>query len=435
VPTDQVAAASAFTTESATAVMEKIRDQLNAATPAPAEFVIGSGGERTVFPLADVAGISWRRQDTTGDPTTTPPTPPSFTPVTVPLSSLRVVPGAIGTVAFGKYSSPDYENDAGVIPAVGTLTGTPTVKSTNDIYFNLFLPAGPEPPGGWPVVIAGHGSGGGCKNRGNVPVAVAAKLAEHGLATIAINAVGCGGGPLGTLTVTRKDGTAVTLPAGGRNVDRNGNGQFDHPMGSLPEGFYTLPDGPDAIVFVRDGVRQTVVDLMQLARVIQVGIDVNGDGAPDLDPNRISYFGNSQGGIVGTPFAALEPSVRASVLGEAGGSWEEGARLQAAGPFRTFLGQLLARSPSLLNLPPGKPDPINPTNPLAFDENLPPRCPQPCTNTVPGAIAIRTSSTGSTGRCNRVTRSPTPPTCARSCSTASRQDRCCSPSPRAIRWS
>src|SRR5262249_18605524 len=152
---------SVFTTQSASAVMEKIRDQVKAATPAPAEFVIGSNGERTVFPLADVASINWLRQDTTA---------PTFTTVPIPLDRLRIIPGAIGTVAFGRSRSPDYTTAAGVIPATGTLSGVPELQRTNDVYFNLFLPAGRQPPGGWPVVIAGHGSGGGGKNTGMVPV-------------------------------------------------------------------------------------------------------------------------------------------------------------------------------------------------------------------------------------------------------------------------
>src|SRR5262249_9742952 len=157
--------------------------------------------------------------------------------------------GAIGSIAFGRYSSPEYESGDGVIATVATLTGTPEVQRINDVYFNLFLPAGPAPAGGWPIVIAGHGAGGGGKNTGNGPVHFAATLAAHGLATIAINAVGMGGGPLGTLTVTKIDSTSVTLPAGGRNVDRNQNGVFDHPAGSLPEAFFTSLNGPHAIVF------------------------------------------------------------------------------------------------------------------------------------------------------------------------------------------
>jgi hypothetical protein len=403
IPPGRIAAASIFTTESATAVMEKIRDQLAQATPTPADFTLGTGGERTVFPLADVRSISWKRQVTTGDQSTTPPTPPTFSTVPVPLASLRTVPGTslpgIGTVAFGRYRSPNYQSSDAVIPPVGTSSGDATVQRMSDVYFNLFLPAGPEPLRGWPVVIAGHGAGGAGKNMGNVPFSVAATLAEHGLATIAINAVGYGGGPLGTLTVTNADGTAVTLPAGGRSVDRNGNHVFDQPVGSLPEGLSaridcTTPSDcptatPNAIVFVRDGIRQTNVDLMQLVREIQVGIDVNADGAPDLDPNRIYYFSND--GFYATPFAALEPSLRAAVLGADAGPLLEIARLNSIGPFRAYVGQILAnRIPSLLNLPPGTPDPINAGNTsYPFNEDLPPSCPEPCTNSVPGAIAIQ----------------------------------------------
>ena len=135
----RVAAASIFTTQSATAILEKIRDQIHAATPALADFAIGTNGERTVFPFADVTSITFRRQVGTA---------PTYSTSSVPLGDLRIVPGAVGTVAFGKYRSPDYETPAGVIPAVSTLTGTPSVQRTNEVYFNLFLPSGQSPPAG-----------------------------------------------------------------------------------------------------------------------------------------------------------------------------------------------------------------------------------------------------------------------------------------------
>ena len=169
-------------------------------------------------------------------------------------------------------------------------------------------------------------------------------------ATIGIHAIGSGGGPLSTLTITRTDATTVTLPDGGRNVDRDGNGVYDHPAGSLAEGLQTLVNGPDAIVLIRDGLRQTVVDLIQLASQIEAGIDVNGDNIADLDANRISYLGSSLGSMYGTGFVAVEPGVRAAILNTAGGPPVEVARLNAVGPFRGILGKLLAsRVPSLLN--------------------------------------------------------------------------------------
>ena len=49
---------------------------------------------------------------------------------------------------------------------------------------------------------------------------------------------------------------------------------------------------------------------MQLVREIQVGVDVDGDGKPDLDASD-HYSGQSFGGIYGTQFLALEPAVHA----------------------------------------------------------------------------------------------------------------------------
>jgi hypothetical protein len=384
-PVGHVAAASLFTTESATAVMEKLRRRLAAGTPAPVDFTLGSGGERTVFPLSDVVGIAFRRQVGVD-----PAQPGSFITGSVALGAtgltgLADTAGAVGTIAFGKFRSPDYETPAGVIPAVGTRTGTPVGQHMRDIYFSHFLPAGQEPTGGWPVVLAGHGAGGN-KDTANVPIHVAGRLAAHGLATMTINAVGHGGGPLGTLTVTNTHASRVTLLSGGRGVDANGDGAIA--TAGIGEGLLTAPDGPDALVAVRDGLRQTVVDLMQLVREVKVGIDVDGDGARDLDPHRIYYFGNSLGGIYGTQFTALEPRVRTAVLGAVGGSFVEVPRLNSIGPFRGALGQLLAvRTPSLVN---GGPDPINPGNTqFPFNENLPPRGRPPLVNTVPGAIAIQ----------------------------------------------
>src|SRR5439155_7261527 len=116
------------------------------------------------------------------------------------------------------------------------------------------------------------------------------------------DAVGHGGGPLGTLTVVRTDGTQVTLPAGGRGIDQDGNGTID-----TFEGLSSAP--PRAIISYRDGLRQTVADLMQLVRVIEAGgVDVDGDGFADLDGSRIYYFGQSLGGIYGTLLIAIDPS-------------------------------------------------------------------------------------------------------------------------------
>ena len=355
---DEVAIASVFTTQSATATLEQARKQIKASTPARADFLLGPAGQRTVFPLTSITGITFRRQVATL---------PFFSDSTMATPALSVYPGSIATVAFGSYLSPDYENASRFIPEAGTARA-PAVQGSNRVYFNLFLPAGPVPAAGWPVAIFGHGFG---DNKNSSPTVVASSLARRGVATIAINVVGHGGGPLGSLIVNTTSGP-VTLPAGGREIDQDGNGQFNG-----TEGVNAAP--PQTLIASRDGLRQTVIDLMQLVREIEVGMDVDGDGSADLDASRISYFGQSFGGIYGTKFLAVEPNVRTGVPNVAGGSIIEVARL---GGFRPLVYlSLAARTPTLVNLP----------GPFAFNESLPLRNLPPVVDTVPGASAIQTA--------------------------------------------
>ena len=365
----RVVALSLFTTQSVSADLQKIHHQIRHSHPAPADFMIGNGGSaRAVFPAAGLTAIQWVRQ--TG-------TAPAFVSSYLPTPALNVIPGAVGRVAFGKFRSPDYQNAARFIPATGTLTGHPVAQSSNELVFELFLPSGPRPAGGWPVAIFGHGF---TDSMYGAPWTVASVFASKGIATIAINVVGHGGGALGTLNVIPAAAGAapVVVPAGGRGFDQDGNGTIDSTEG-------VNASAPQTIISSRDGLRQTVVDLMQLVRQIQVGIDVEGDGSVDLDKNRIYYAGQSFGGIYGTIFLGVEPGVKAGVPNVPGGSITEVARL---GVFRFLTAVALAtRQPQLLNLPPtpGVPVPFN----LNFNENIPLRGQPPLLNNVPGASAIQ----------------------------------------------
>jgi pimeloyl-ACP methyl ester carboxylesterase len=114
---------------------------------------------------------------------------------------------------------------------------------------------------------------------------------------------------------------------------------------------------PRRIIGVRDGIRQAVADLMQLVRVIEMGMDVDGDMRADLNPARIYHVGISRGGEVSMVFMAVEPSVRAAVFISPGGLSPETVRLSpenlAQAQFgREQLGrQLASRIPSLINAP------------------------------------------------------------------------------------
>lgn len=357
-----IVVASVFTTQSVTSTLERIRDEIEAAPAPVSTFTLGLHGERTVFPLSSITGILFNADH---------PTPPIPATIPVPTPALQVVPGAVAAIAFGKFTGENWEV-GGVIPAVPTRTGVPAVQSSEDLFFNLFIPAGKMPANGWPVAVFGHGFG---DNKNNSPFAVASVLASRGVATLAINAVGHGFGPSGTLAVIQGTTTTI-LPAGGRGVDQDHNGTFDS-----TEGLFAAP-GPNFDIATRDGLRQTVADLMQVVRAIKGGMDVDGDGHSDLDPNRIYYFGQSLGGIYGTIFLGVERDVHTGVPNVPGGTLTDISRESPS--FRDLLGFFLAlRVPAIENLPPAPPH-------FPFNDNSPLRNEPPVVITAPGAIAIQT---------------------------------------------
>src|SRR5262245_7586250 len=338
-----IAVMSVFTTRSVTVTLEKIRDQIKAATPAPADFNIAPAGARAVFDLSTVddATSTIRRQTGTapkfGEP---PPRINAFLLGTTPLSPFAPpgAAGVVGRIAFGQYASPDYMRHPGeFIPVFPTRSGAPASPRINNVGFVLILPSGSKPAAGWPVAIISHG-----RTRDLIDAFhCAATLAAHGIASIAINAPGHGGGALGTITIGRKDGTSVEVPAFGRGIDQSGDGEID-----TDEGVFSTP--PRAILRVGSGIQQTVVDQMQLVRVIEVGMDPDGDGERDLDPSHIYVAGVSFGGNTTVLLLAVEPNVRAGVANVPGaGVMFEPLSL---GALRGKLGDALkSRIPSLIN--------------------------------------------------------------------------------------
>ena len=357
-----IAAASVFTTESVTATLRSIREQIKSAAPPSVNFNLGAGGEKTVFPVNTLTGLTWNVQALTVGPLVP-------TSLNAALGALQVFPGSVGTLAFGKFTGQHWQTAGVFIPQVPTRNSVPS-QGSEEVFFNLFIPSGPRPTNGWPVAIFGHGF---TDSKQGAPFAVASTLAHNGIASIAINVVGHGFGPNSTLTVNQ-GATATTFPEGGRGFDQDGNGQI-----TSAEGSSTFVLSPQGIIGSRDALQQTTADLMQLVRAIQGGIDATGDGLQDLDPNRIYYFGQSFGGIYGTIFLGIEPDVRAGVPNVPGGPIIDIVRLSPS--FQLLLTQSLSvRVPSLLNAGP----------PIFFNDNSPLRDLPPVTNTVPGAIAIQT---------------------------------------------
>jgi len=378
----RVVGASLFTTQSVTAVLEHIRKQIKTAAPEPANFLLGPGGARTVYSPSGIQAINWQQQIRV-DPPVFQPFTPQYPGETSPLLLLdQYKPGAVGRIAYGSFKSPRYIGDEPFMPPVGTRAGAPPVQEVDTLYLNVFLPAGAPPPGGWPVVIFGLGGG---DYKEEMPFFYADAFASHGIATACINVVGQAYGPLSYLKLTLTDGSVVQFPSGGRGKDLDGNGVL-----SNNEGVSTISPALLSLG-ARDAIRQQVVDLMQLVRVIEVGVDVDGDGIVDLDPSQISYFGISfGGGGYGPIFLAVEPNVKVGALASLGGLNSRFDLLRMRPAARPQVGAALAaRIPSLLNSPGLTSYSGIPVTGPFFNENIPLRNLPIVTDQVDGAMEIQ----------------------------------------------
>ncbi|HTQ58320.1 MAG TPA: Ig-like domain-containing protein [Bryobacteraceae bacterium] len=342
-----IVGATVFTTMNVTTWMEKAHAQVANVIPPPTT-------PPAVIPYSNISSLVLHEQVADN--------PAQFVDVALPLN-IPLFQG-IGSVAFGTFASPNFLNDQQVIP--WTPTGQDVAApATNLIYYHVFLPSTPEPAGGYPVVIYGHGLG---DSQWGGPSAVAPVLAQAGFATIAINAVGHGFGPQSQVIVTDRTGNVTTFTAGGRSVDLDGDGTIGPYEGCLPN--------DPAQVALRDCLRQTAIDLSALVHMIEGGLVLNGGNKPDLDASRIYYVGESLGSLYGNIFAAVEPNVRASVFNVGGGTTEDIVRWSQS--YHSLAAALLGmRTPSLLN----EGDDFNDNYVFPY---------QPVkVNEVPGAIAIQ----------------------------------------------
>lgn len=213
----------------------------------------------------------------------------------------------------------------------GTLN--PTAPAFESIPFILTIPAGTAPTDGWPVTIFGHGLTG---SRGNM-LAIANTLATVGHATIAIDTNKHGarsdcrlsGGKVPTVATDNDACATGTCSASGAcMVDATTPGSFRMKPG---DSFTPIISGWNIIdaqnlFATRDNFRQQVLDLSQVERVLRAtgaeSLDAQIeplDGTPKLDGIRITYVGQSLGGILGSLYVAASPNVGHAVLNVPGG--------------------------------------------------------------------------------------------------------------------
>ncbi len=333
--TDGTSVSTTFTTLSATTWLDRASANLPAINPSLTTIAS--------YPFADLATLTLHQQ--------THVNPDAFQDETLPLGLIS----GVGSVSFATYLSPNYLNSQQTIVQIPTGADPGSGNSVNTLYFHAVLPASAKPATGYPVVVFGHGLG---DSQYGGPTAVAPILASNGFAIAAINAVGHGYGPASTVILGLKNGQEVTIPAGGRSVpDPDGTIESDGGCVLLTGGFG-----------VRDCLRQTAIDIMQLVRLLKTDAD--------FDPNRIYYVGQSLGALYGTLLTALDPDLPVAVLNAGGGSVVNIARWSP--DFHADLVQTLgARQPSLLN------------EGSDYNENYVLRDQPVDVNDVPGAIEIQ----------------------------------------------
>lgn len=158
--------------------------------------------------------------------------------------------------------------------------GLPVVQRLEPVRFSFTIPSGTAPAGGWPVVIYAHGTGGSYHSF--VGDGTAGRLAAEGLAAISIDQV----------------------LHGPRN-----------PGGSPEIDFFNFQN-PQA---ARNNPIQGAVDDFSVVRLVEDFALVEAGRTITFDPDRIYFFGHSQGGLTGPPFVAYEPAVKGAILSGAGG--------------------------------------------------------------------------------------------------------------------
>jgi len=192
------------------------------------------------------------------------------------------------TLVHGTYLSPNFQS--GEVPFSGSggeltvVDGVPTVHGEFEARYAMTIPLGEMPEDGWPVVLYAHGTGGDfetfVRNR------VGQDLARRGFVTMGVDQIHHG----------PRNPTSV---------------------------------GPESLVFnfnnplaFRDNARQAALDVVAQAAFVRANPEIApraiGPGT-FIDPDRVYFYGHSQGGLNGPLFLAIDDQARGGVLSGAGG--------------------------------------------------------------------------------------------------------------------
>jgi len=185
----------------------------------------------------------------------------------------------------GAYTAPNFQSgEPAYITSGGEIVvgadGAAVVQRMESMRFALTVPSGAVPAGGFPICIYQHGTGGDYTSF--IDDGTAAALAAEGIAVISTDQVLHG-------------------PRSGGVDPQIAFFNFNNPVAG------------------RDNPLQGAADAWSQMR-LAFGLSINdGMRTIKLDPDRLFFFGHSQGGITSPAFIAFEPAVKAAVLSGTGG--------------------------------------------------------------------------------------------------------------------
>ncbi len=212
--------------------------------------------------------------------------PPSTENVTVDNGDalFSVEKGTVSVPFYQKGTRPFLKPDDGGGIKYGS-NGLPKVQETEYVNYALSIPAGEVPEGGFPVFVYTHGTDG--NELSFVDSAVAARLAVLGVAAVSLEQVQHGKR---------------------RGLTKEQEEDDTYKPGNL---FYNFLNPRAA----RDNNMQAAAELFQTVRFIEKRAEDNGS----LNPERIYFFGHSQGTQGSFLGASYEPLIKGFVLSGAGG--------------------------------------------------------------------------------------------------------------------
>ncbi len=179
----------------------------------------------------------------------------------------------IAAVAIGTYVSHDFRT--GPMGAFDpNFVNGPAVPPGVPLDFYVTIPKAPRPANGYPIAVYGHG------------------LGESGRAVVNLSSL-IGDAPI--------MGVAISA--------------LQHGTRGTPTNFFVLNN----IFAPREYFRQTVVDFMQLERMVRSAHVAGTAPFDQADTDHVLYFGVSLGGIMGSLYMAVEPDVRIGMLSVPGG--------------------------------------------------------------------------------------------------------------------